>query len=370
VSTTQADAEDIECSFAPRDGAQAEAFRLLRELHHTLLIEPTLKPGGGWLSRIRTRFAPPASPVTGLYLWGGVGRGKTHLMDCFVRHLSLEAKRRQHFHQFMHAVHAALHRLPPQPDPLTVIADQLGRDVRVLCLDEFVVTDIADAMLLHGLLHALFERRVTLVTTSNTAPDELYRNGLQRQRFAPAIELLKRHTQVFELGAGADYRLSTLRSSGVQGAGTSPAPNDRLAKRFEQLAQNGASPETGVLINHRHIPARRLASGVAWFDFSALCDAPRSTADYIEIAGEFPTVILSDVPVLTPARGSAARRFLHLVDVFYDRQVRLILSLEVPLEQLCQGGLPTLMQQRLHSRLVEMQSRDNPWVSAPPGPCV
>jgi len=350
--------------FEPRDSAQAEAFRLLCELQEALLAAPPASPRGGWLGRVKSRFAPapaPApAPVNGLYLWGGVGRGKTYLMDSFVARLRLVGKRRQHFHQFMRGVHEALHRLPPQPDPLTVIADQLARDTRLLCLDEFVVTDIADAMLLHGLLHALFERRVTLVTTSNTPPDELYRNGLQRQRFLPAIELLKRHARVFELSAGTDYRLHQLPQEGVYGSGDDREAELRLQQQFEQLTSASPSPDSTLLINRRPIPLRGLASGVAWFDFAALCDTPRSTADYIEIARDLHTVLLSGVPVLTPERGSAARRFLHLVDVFYDNQVRLILSTQAPLGELFQGALPRLMRERLHSRLVEMQSRDYP----------
>jgi cell division protein ZapE len=280
-------------------------------------------------------------------------------MDHFFSRLDLAAKRREHFHRFMRGIHEALHLLPPQPDPLTVIADQLARETRLLCLDEFAVTDIADAMLLHGLLHALFEREVTLVTTSNTPPDELYRNGLQRQRFVPAIELLKRHTRVFELEAGTDYRLRLLPQGGLYIGGEEPDTELRSHPPFEQLAGEPPGPTSTLLINQRPIPLRRLAYGVAWFDFAALCDTPRSTADYIEIAREFHTVMLSDVPVLTPQRGSAARRFLHLVDVLYDSKVRLILSTEAPLEALFQGGLPELMRERLRSRLVEMQSREH-----------
>ena len=360
-----ADSETSDSDFVPLDPVQAEAFRLLGDLQRTLLEAPPRAQAGGWLRRLKYRITPAPAPVTGLYLWGGVGRGKTHLMDHFFSRLTLASKRREHFHRFMRAIHEALHLLPPQPDPLIVIADQLARETRLLCLDEFVVTDIADAMLLHGLLHALFEREVTLVTTSNTSPEHLYRDGLQRQRFLPAIELLKRHTRVFELDAGTDYRLRT-RSTGVDSGESDLDAALRPHRHFDELAPDSPSQSGTLLINRRHIPLRRLATGVAWFDFAALCDTPRSTADYIEIAREFHTVMLSDVPVLTPQRGSAARRFLHLVDVFYDSKVRLILSTHTPLEELFQGGLPELMRERLQSRLVEMQSREYQRAGAPP----
>jgi cell division protein ZapE len=365
MSTAEAELGTSDEGFAPRDTAQAEAFRLLSELQQVLLAAAPRSPGSGWLGRVKSRFSPPPAPISGLYLWGGVGRGKTYLMDRFYAQVPLPSKHRQHFHQFMRDIHEALHRLPPQPDPLTVIADQLARDTRLLCLDEFVVTDIADAMLLHGLLHALFERGVTLVTTSNTPPDDLYRNGLQRQRFLPAIELLKRYTRVFELDAGTDYRLSPLSQAGEYVTSDALNTDACLHSHFDQLAAAPVIPANTLLVNQRHIPLRRLASGVAWFDFAALCDTPRSSSDYIEIAREFHTVMVSDVPALTPQRGSAARRFLHLVDVFYDSKVRLILSTDVPLNDLFQGGLPPLMHERLHSRLVEMQSQEHPPTSRP-----
>ncbi len=267
-------------------------------------------------------------------------------------------------------IHAALHRLPPQPDPLKVIVDDLARDTRVLCLDEFVVTDIGDAMLLHGLLQALFERAVTLVTTSNTAPDQLYRKGLQRQRFLPAIELIQRHTQVLHLDGGIDYRLGPGAETAALLTETGPVADAWLERRFDELAGEPVPGAASLRINRRDIPLRRLGQGVVWFDFDALCDSPRSSVDYLNIAHRYHSVMVSDVPVLTPSLDSAARRFLHLVDVFYDRKVRLILTTAEPLENLYQGNLPAAAYERLNSRLVEMLAWDRHTEQVPHSPHV
>jgi cell division protein ZapE len=343
-------------AFAAYDPAQAAAARLLAERHAELLRTPPRRLSEGLIGRLKSRLTPPAEPVKGVYLWGGVGRGKTYLMDWFVESLPLAGKERVHFHHFMRDVHDELAGLPRQPDPLEVLADRRCRRLRVLCLDELVVTDIADAMLLHGLLRALFSRGVTLVTTSNTPPGQLYRNGLQRQLFLPAIALLERHTHVFELDGGTDYRLRTLAESGVYfhaGEGDGEA---HLAEAFARLT-GGHDARVGTLhVNHREIPVRRMGADVAWFDFHVLCGGARAAPDYIEIAREFHTVLLSGVPRLTPRQDGAARRFLHLIDELYDRRVKLIVSAEVPLGDLYGGGLHEFPHARLLSRLTEMQS--------------
>jgi len=350
------DAPNSHPGFVPFDPAQAEATALLRDLYSALLADPVWRPRSGpfagWLSSRRAR----RDPVRGLYLWGGVGRGKTHLMDWFVDTLPLPEKRRVHFHHFMHEIHAAMAHLPKQPDPLEVLAEREAAQTRVLCLDEFVVSDITDAMILYGLLRALFARGVTLVTTSNTPPRSLYRNGLQRQRFVPAIELLDRHTRVFELDGGTDYRLRSLTAAGVffvtgQGGGDA-----EVAACFERLTGGHALPERTYSVNGRKVQVRRMGSDVVWFDFDTLCGGARATADYIEIAREFHTVLLSGVPVLTPRHDAAARRLLHLVDEFYDRKVKLVLSAAAPLQELYPGGLHDFAHARLLSRLTEMQS--------------
>lgn len=345
--------------FAAFDAVQGEAARLLGELHQQLLAAvPRLRPSRGWVGKLRSRWTAPVHPIKGLYLWGGVGRGKTYVMDWFVDELPWSGKRRLHFHHFMREIHEGLAGLPKQADPLEVLADQLCRELRVLCLDELVVEDITDAMILHGVLRALFDRGVTLVTTSNTPPDELYRYGLQRQRFVPAIELLKTHTHVFELEAGTDYRLRTLEQAGVYFLTGDPGTAEALERYFCQLTGGHLVPVRAIEINHREVPVVKLGRDVAWFDFPALCDTPRATADYIEIAREFHTVLLSGVPVLRAQYHSAARRFLHLVDEFYDRRVKLVLAAEARVDGLYAGGLHNFPFKRLQSRLTEMQSRD------------
>lgn len=357
-------------TFQPRDNAQREASERLLALHQRLLhddsgnrLEPT-----GWLGRVRARLAKPTptEPVPGLYLWGGVGRGKTYLMDWFAEELDLPGKRRLHFHHFMRDIHAALAVLPKQPDPLEVVADRLCAETRVLCLDEFLVTDITDAMILHGLLRALFARGLTLVTTANTQPSELYRNGLQRQSFLPAIALIERHTEVFELDGGVDYRLRTLTQGGLlfeSGA----AGERRLADYFARLTGGHVEPAATITVNDRSIPVKGIGMDVIWFDFASLCGTARSAADYIEIAKEYHTLLLSDVPRLDPGQEAAARRFLHLIDELYDQRVKLVMSTAAPIDGLYAGGLTEFAHERLISRLIEMQSRDYLAASADPG---
>jgi len=375
------DSSAAPADFIPFDPAQAEAADLLRGLHRTLVATPPPRPIGGLADRLlgrlparlgqglAERWHPAPRPVTGLYLWGGVGRGKTHLMDWFVDALPLPGKRRIHFHHFMHEIHAAMAHMPKQPDPLEVLAEREAARTRVLCLDEFVVHDITDAMILYGLLRSLFARGLTLVTTSNTLPQALYRNGLQRQRFVPAIELLERHTRVFELDGGTDYRLRVLTEGGVYfvAEGDGAAAEAQLAACFEQLTAGHALAQSSYLVNGRQVPVRRIATNVIWFDFDTLCGGPRATADYIEIAQEFHTVLLSGLPVLSPRHDAAARRLLHLIDEFYDRRVKLIVSAAAPVERLYDGGLHEFAHARLLSRLTEMQSAEYLAAAGPAG---
>lgn len=344
--------------FQPLDAAQRDASALFLALHQELLEAVPAKSRRGLVGRLARRFAGPDVPVPGLYLWGGVGRGKTYLMDWFVEDLALPAKRRVHFHHFMRDIHARMSRLPRQPNPLEVIAQGLCEEVRVLCLDELLVTDITDAMLLHGLLKALFARGLTLVTTANTPPEDLYLNGLQRQQFLPAIDLLKRHTQVFELHGGVDYRLRALTGTGVLfveegGLGGADEP---LKPYFDRLTGGHRVASGLYTVNGRSFPVRRRGADVIWFDFDVLCGSARSVPDYIEIAREFHTVLLSGVPVLAHRHEAAARRFVHLVDVFYDQGVKLILTTAAPIDRLCPGDLIDFPHERLLSRLAEMQS--------------
>ncbi|MBS0395834.1 MAG: AFG1 family ATPase, partial [Proteobacteria bacterium] len=295
----------------------------------------------------------------GLYLWGGVGRGKTLLMDLFAGALPVPA-RRSHFHRFMHEVHARLETLRPQAlaDPLAHIAADLAAEVRVLCFDELYVGDIADAMLLGGLFGGLVARGVTLVFTSNVPPDGLYRDGLQRARFVPAIRLLEQATEVVQVDAGVDYRLRQLERAPLYVLATGAAGDAALAQRFGDLASGPGSDGGALEVEERAIAVRRRAAGVAWFAFPALCEGPRATADYIEIARQHHTVLLSDVPVFGPDAEDAARRFIALVDEFYERAVKLVVSAAAPPAQLYRGERLRHEFERTASRLVEMQSRD------------
>jgi len=291
----------------------------------------------------------------GVYMWGGVGRGKSFLMDCFFLSVPLRRKTRLHFHEFMREVHHELQELKGVPDPL----DELGRRVslrfRLICFDEFHVADVTDAMILHRLLAAMFTNRVSIVTTSNFHPDELYPNGLHRDRILPAIELLKDKLEVINVDAGTDYRRRTLEHLKRYHTPLGSDAEAALTQAFEEIAE--ARDENPVLhIEQREITARRKAGGVVWFDFKWLCGGPRSQNDYLEIATRFHTVILANVPQMPPRMASEARRFTWLVDVLYDRRVKLIMSAEVPPEALYTEGPLAHEFPRTVSRLNEMQS--------------
>jgi len=294
----------------------------------------------------------------GLYVWGGVGRGKTWLMDLFFQSLPFRDKQRSHFHRFMQAVHDELKKYQDQANPLESVADRLAQKVRVLCFDELFVTDIADAMLLGNLFRGLFERGVTLVATSNVSPDELYKEGLQRARFVPAIRLLKEHTQVVHLDGGADYRLRLLERAHTWFDAREPSTSAQLEKLFDAIAAEPGATDTTLILNHRRLRAHHHADGAIWFTFKELCEGPRGQADYIEIARCYHTVFLTDVPVLGPEAENAARWFISLVDEFYDRAVKLIVSANAPVPELYRGSKLTFEFERTKSRLTEMQSQD------------
>ena len=296
--------------------------------------------------------------VSGLYLWGGVGRGKTLLMDLFFETLPIKAKKRIHFHRMMREVHERRKALGDVRDPLDTVAADIAQDTRVLCFDEFFVSDIGDAMILGRLLDGLFQRGVTLVATSNSRPDDLYADGLQRQRFLPAIDLLKSNTDVVHLEGGVDYRLRLLEK-----AGTYLTPDDdealkRLTFYFDESASSEIQDKPMLDVNSRIIPGHRCAKGIVWFRFEDICDGPRSQADYIEVARWYATVIVSGVPQFDASLENQARRFIALVDEFYDRHVKLMLSADVDLDSLYQGDRLAFEFQRTKSRLIEMQSKE------------
>jgi cell division protein ZapE len=295
-------------------------------------------------------------PVKGLYLWGGVGRGKSFLMDSFFAAAPVKRKQRLHFHRFMQDIHHQLAVLQGQSNPLLTVAKRLARDTKLLCLDEFLVTDIGDAMLMRHLLEGLFAEGVVLVTTSNTQPSELYRNGLQRGQFLPAIDLLQRHLQILKVEGGQDYRLRALERLGVYHSPLSEATERRMREEFIAIAREEGEADSLVEVDGRQLTARRLAPGVVWFEFGELCQKPRGQADFIELARRYHTVLLSQIPCMFADERDAARRFAWLVDEFYDRRVKLIVAAEAPVEGLLDPTAVGRDLERTVSRLIEMQS--------------
>ncbi|HSV78256.1 MAG TPA: cell division protein ZapE [Ramlibacter sp.] len=293
----------------------------------------------------------------GVYMYGGVGRGKSFLMDCFFQAVPIRRKTRLHFHEFMREVHRELAELQGTPNPLSVLGERIARRYKLICFDEFHVSDITDAMILHRLLDALFENDVGFVTTSNFRPDDLYPDGLHRDRLLPAIALLNEKLQVLSVDNGVDYRRRTMEHLKLYHTPLGPQADAEMNDAFSRLAE--AHDEDPVLhIEHREIRARRKAGGVVWFDFRTLCGGPRSQNDYLEIATQFHTVLLSGVPRMAVRNASEARRFTWLVDVLYDRRVKMIVSAEVAPEALYTEGPLAHEFPRTVSRLNEMQSAE------------
>jgi len=336
------------------DSAQRAALVELDRVHVELLAAQLRVGAAGWW-RLRRTQAPAAR---GLYLWGDVGRGKTFLVDLLYQSLPTERKLRLHFHRFMGRVHAELRKLEGHSDPLRDVAAHFARQARVLCLDEFFVTDIGDAMILGGLLQHLFARGTTLVTTSNIEPGQLYRDGLQRARFLPAIALIERHCAIVQLLAAQDYRLRELSRAGVYFTPLGAAAEQALDACFEHIAPGARRLEAEIVVNGRGIAVKRRAEGVIWFDFAALCEGPRAVADYIELAQSFNTVLISGVPQFSPQMEDAARRFVHLIDEFYDHGVNLVISAAAAPAGLYRGERLRAEFARTQSRLIEMQSTD------------
>ena len=334
------------------DPAQHAALQELDRLHAALAAAPARD---GFLAKW---FAREDDAPRGLYLWGGVGRGKTFLIDLFFDNLPITEKRRTHFHRFMREVHDGLRAHAGERDPLAAIARAWGASLRVLVLDEFFVSDIGDAMLLARLLERLFAEGVVLVTSSNAAPGELYKGGLQRARFLPAIALLERHCVVLHLDSPQDYRLRALTRSPVYRTPLDADADAWLAARWRELSAGCPPEEAPLVVDGRKIPSRRLAEGVAWFDFAALCEGPRANADYIEIAREYHTVLLGGIPRFGAHQDDAARRFVHLVDELYDRHVNLVCTADAPPPALYAGERLVAAFERTASRLIEMQSAE------------
>lgn len=332
------------------DTAQSQAVDALQKVYDDLVQNPP-----------RRRFASSQLTyprVDGLYMWGGVGRGKTYLMDAFYDALPFSRKRRTHFHRFMLDVHQRRNNHPDQRDPLLLVAEEIAAATRVLCFDEFYVSDIADAMILARLFEALYKRGITLVATSNVAPDNLYKDGLQRENFLPAIERLKQNCAILNVDGGTDYRLRSLHGVELYLHPCDGRAMAALAERFQALAPHGRVEKIDLKINDRMLSARAAGEGAVWFDFHELCDGPRSAADYIELARTYHTVILSYVPLLTSDDNDSTRRFINMVDEFYDRGVKLLIAAEGPMEGLYLGTKLRFEFERTVSRLIEMQSQE------------
>ena len=345
------------------DPAQTAAIDMLTPVYRELCKGAA---AGSTLARLRRRLPGPLgvqSPPRGLYMWGSVGRGKTFVMDVFFDALPFEDKLRYHFHRLMYRVHNQLKTLPGESDPLEIIADEIACQARVICFDEFSVSEIGDAMILGKLLQGLFDRGVCLIATSNIPPAELYRDGLQRSRFLPAIELLEKHTHTLHVDGAQDYRLRVLEQAEIWHAPLDAMADSNLQKYFAAIAPDQGSTGQSIEILGRAVETRRRADGIAWFDYAALCDGPRSQNDYIELARAFQTILLSNVPVMDSEKENQARRFIALVDEFYDRRVKLIASAEQSITDIYQGKRLTTEFQRTISRLMEMQSHD--YLAAP-----
>ncbi|MDX1693631.1 MAG: cell division protein ZapE [Ketobacteraceae bacterium] len=350
--------KDLERADFSYDAAQEEAVQHLERLYHELMFRYEMRPRT-WISLLNPKQrAKQNIPVTGLYFWGGVGRGKTYLVDTFFESLPFRRKMRVHFHRFMQRVHRDLRQLQGEKNPLEIVGERIASEARVLCFDEFFVSDITDAMILAELLEQLFRRGVTLVATSNIVPERLYENGLQRARFLPAIDLIKKYTQVVNVDSGIDYRLRTLEQAEIFHYPLDEQADIGMRTSFESLAPEPGKRNVNIEIEGRNIPARRVADDVLWCDFRALCDGPRSQNDYIELARIYHAVLVSDVPVMSGAADDMARRFINMVDEFYDRNVKLILSAEADLNNLYKGSGLRFEFERTKSRLIEMQSHE------------
>ena len=336
------------------DAAQRLAVENLQRLFDELLVE---QPEEGFFEKLFSKSSKK-TPIKGLYLWGGVGRGKTYLMDTFYHCLPFKEKKRTHFHVFMQQVHRLLKNYRDQRDPLKFVAKELIQDARILCFDEFVVTDVADAVILSKLMQNLFDMGVSLVATSNVEPKNLYKNGLQRSLFLPAIDLIYQHTDVLNIDGGTDYRLLFLNKADIYFTPLSDEASAGLRHNFTNLAPEVGKPNHIIEILGRPLQTVHWADGIVWFEFSELCETARSQNDYIEIARCFHSVVLANVPVLSKFHEDAARRLINLVDIFYEHHVKLIISAEAPINDLYQGSKAQVRFEfeRTASRLHEMQS--------------
>ncbi|WP_165371218.1 cell division protein ZapE [Aliivibrio finisterrensis] len=342
------------------DSAQQNAVEHLDDLYRRFL---ELKVPQAPIKKSWKRFFKKNEPQKlvsekGLYFWGGVGRGKTYLVDTFYDALPTERKMRVHFHRFMQRVHDELGELKQQSDPLLIVADKFKQETDIICFDEFFVSDITDAMILATLLEALFARGIALVATSNIEPHNLYRNGLQRARFLPAIALIEAHCDIVNVDSGIDYRLRTLEQAEIFHFPLDAKAENNMKMYFDKLTSESEYKAKTIEINHRQLEVKAEGDGVVHFDFESLCESARSQHDYIELSRLYHTVLLSNVKIMGELNDDAARRFIAMVDEFYERNVKLIISAEVDLAAIYEKGRLTFEFKRCQSRLVEMQSHE------------
>jgi cell division protein ZapE len=334
------------------DAAQLTAASALQDLYANLLSFKVNR------SSTFKRLLTPPKPPKGVYFWGGVGRGKSFLMDCFYDSVPYRRKKRIHFHAFMQQIHRDLEQYKGEADPVVKVAEQIAREVRLLCFDEFHVSDIADAMILSRLMEGLFAKGVILVMTSNYPPDLLYPNGLHRESFLPTIALLNKHLDVFEVEAGVDYRLRALEQVEIFHYPADAAAEKKMSEYFRMVAGEEGKKGGHVEILGRKVETLRRGHGVIWFDFRTLCGGPRSQNDYLEIARAYHTVLLSHIPKMSLHQASEARRFTWLVDVFYDHKVKLIATADCAPDALYTEGTQASEFARTVSRLTEMHSKE------------
>ncbi len=341
------------------DNRQMQVVNQLDDLYQQLSSKTVSNRAGfsRLLPAIFRRTDSTPQQIKGIYIWGTVGRGKTFLMDIFYECLNKEQKMRLHFHRFMQEIHHQLDTIKNEQAPLNIVADSFSKRARVICLDELFVSDIGDAMILAGLLEAFFSRGIILVTTSNCHPDSLYHGGLQRQKFLPAIELIKQHTHIVELAGNTDHRLEFLEHADIFHHPLDETANEVMLNNFMHVSPEAGKENERLSIEGRQIQTIRCADGVVWFSFHALCDGPRSAADYIEIGRCFNTVLISDIPVLTH-KNDMTRRFITAIDEFYDRNVKVIISADASVHELYKGQKLAFEFQRTISRLLEMRSHD------------
>lgn len=335
------------------DGVQLAAMTYLDQLYHQLI--KTQEQSGGWFANL---FKSKPTPPKGLYMWGGVGRGKTWMMDMFYESLPIEKKMRMHFHHFMQRVQKELVALQGQVDPLQKVADIIHHEAVVICFDEFFVSNVSDAMILGDLFTLLFERGITLVATSNIEPAGLYKNGIHRDRFLPAIAQVEKHTTVMNIDAGIDYRLRLLKQAKLYVSPLSAETDGWLSERFDVLAGGQSVSTDPIIIAQRPIDIIKRTETMLLVDFRAICMQPRSASDFIAIASDYDTVMVDNVPFLNDVLMDATRRFIYLVDEFYDRRVKLLVRAEQSIIELYQGEKLAFEIERTRSRLLEMQSED------------